>query len=412
MLGLKHYLSNLAMNTSYPTRLASYEKIKQSNFKAKVLSYITHQHVQPSYDEYLMLNQALQSGDAPMDELLSWIMQNPKLHRRYFETALYQGLEQLPHEIPELSKFFHLVEQKPRWYDPQKMDDALQFIYRLGINNGLILRNVSLMAGYLYPGFNQPLILTGALKKQAAIRLGETTKWWIDITEPHGFERFSKGFTSTIFVRFIHSLVRHQLSKSEKWDAQTWGMPINQYDQAMTNIAFSSVVLLSSRALGVFPSRQEVDSFLHFWKYAGWLMGIEEKWLIDRESEGWKLMYWLPFAHPESDESSKILAKSLSKEPFEHSSAQVPLQQQKQLYRQHLDITQFFIGAKKMQRLGLKPRSVPWSAYTLFARNLVLYTGAKYSTKLNTSLIQQGRKLQKAGLDMYEHKGKRLASMH
>ena len=269
-----------------PKRLAAFEDMIQSNIKTKILGYMTHQQIQPNYQEYLSLNTALQSGDAPMDQLLLWILQNPKLHRKYFETALYQGLEKLPHEIAELTTFFQLVEQKPDWYDQAKVDEALKFTYRLGINNGLILRDLSLMTGYLYPGFNQPLVLTGALKKQAGTRLAETTKWWVDITEQDGFERFSKGFTSTIFVRFIHSLVRHQLQKSEKWDAETWGLPINQYDQAMTNIAFSGVVLLGIRALGIFPNKQEIDSFLHFWKYAGWLMGIEEKWLVDKEADG------------------------------------------------------------------------------------------------------------------------------
>ena len=247
-----------------PKRLATFEDMIQSNVKSKILSYMTRQNVQPSYGDYLALNTALQSGDEPMDQVLRWVLQNPKQHRKYFETALYEGLDKLPHEIPELTEFFRLIEQKPIWYDQGKIDEALKFTYRLGVNNGLILRDVSLMIGYLYPGFNQPLVLTGALKKQAGTRLAETTKWWVDITEQDGFERFSKGFTSTIFVRFIHSLVRHQLQKSEKWDAETWGLPINQYDQAMTNIAFSGVVLLGIRALGIFPSKQEVDSFLHF----------------------------------------------------------------------------------------------------------------------------------------------------
>lgn len=147
-----------------PKRLAAFEDMIQSNIKTKILGYMTHQQIQPNYQEYLSLNTALQSGDAPMDQLLLWILQNPKLHRKYFETALYQGLEKLPHEIAELTTFFQLVEQKPDWYDQAKVDEALKFTYRLGINNGLILRDLSLMTGYLYPGFNQPLVLTGALK--------------------------------------------------------------------------------------------------------------------------------------------------------------------------------------------------------------------------------------------------------
>jgi hypothetical protein len=99
------------------------------------------------------------------------------------------------------------------------------------------------MTGYQYPGFNQPLIMTGALHKYAGKRLAETHKWWLDVNQQDSFSRFNNGFTSTIYVRFIHSLVRHQLNKSKDWDNDIWGAPINQYDQAMTNIAFSAVLL-------------------------------------------------------------------------------------------------------------------------------------------------------------------------
>lgn len=395
-----------------PTRLASFEKMIQPNLKTKILRYMIDQDVQPSYDEYLALNNALQSGDEPMDQVMQWVMQNPREHRKYFEIALYEGIDKLPHEIPELARFFRMIEAKPHWYEQSKIDEAIKFTYRLGANNGFILRDLSLMTGYMYPGFNQPLVLTGALKKQAGTRLAETTKWWVDITEPDGFERFSQGFTSTIFVRFIHSLVRHQLKKSEKWDAETWGFPINQYDQAMTNIAFSGVVLLGIRALGIFPTQQEVESFLHFWKYAGWLMGVEEKWLVDKESEGWKLIYWMQFAHPKSDESSISLGSSLSKEPFERKYRYLRGFQQQLAYRQHLEITQFFIGRKKMKNLGLAPQSASWFAYYLICRNLTLYSGAKYLPKLNHFLEEKGRNLQKMGLSLYRNQGQQLASMH
>ena len=395
-----------------PKRLAPFEKMLTTNWKTQALSLLVDKKLQPSYAEYVSLNQALQSGDAAMDKLIVWMFQNPKLHRQYFETALFKGLDQLDTQIPELIEFFNYVQQRPDWVDQEKIDQALNFTHRLGFNNGLILRDLSLMTGYLYPGFNQPLVLTGALKKQAGTRLAETTKWWMNVTEHDGLQRFNTGFTSTIYVRFIHALVRHQLNKSDRWDAETWGVPINQFDIAMTNIAFSGVVLLGIRALGIFPNKQEIESFLHFWKYVGWLMGVEEKWLIDKESEGWKLIYWMQYAHPQPDNSSLELGSSLSKEPFERQYRYLKPLQQKLAYRQHLEITQFFIGRKKMQQLGLKHRAAPWFAYYLLARNVVLYTGAKHSPKLSQKLQQSGRNIQKLGLALYQSKAKQLASMH
>lgn len=187
---------------------------------------------------------------------------------------------------------------------------------------------------------------------------------------------------------------------------------MNQFDLAMTNLAFSSVVLLGLRALGIFPSKQETESFLHFWRYVGWLMGIDEKWLIEKESDGWKLLYWMQFVCPQSDASSMALGATLSKEPFERQYKYLRPFQQKLAYRQHLELTQFFIGKKRMHKLGLKPQSAAWFAYYLLARNLVLYSGAKHVPSLNQKLQQKGRAIQKLGLALYQSKAKQLASMH
>ncbi|EPQ3192417.1 oxygenase MpaB family protein, partial [Acinetobacter baumannii] len=346
---------------------------------------------------------------------IDWVMQNPKDHRIIFEKILFQSRDELSELIPtELENFFNYIEQKPEWLDQRQIDEAVKFTYRLGINNGFILRDLSLMAGYLYPGFNQPLILTGALKKEAGTRLAETTKWWVDITEPQGLSRLSAGFTSTIYVRFIHALVRRQLKKSDRWDSEVWGVPLNQFDLAMTNLAFSSVVLLGIRALGIWPTKQEAKSFLHFWRYVGWLMGIDEKWLIQSEPEGWRLLYWMQFAHPRSDHSSIELGLSLSKEPFERKYLHLRSLQQKLAYRQHLELTQFFIGKKRMKLLGLPQQSASWFAYYLIVRNLLLYNGAKLSPKVEKFLSKSGRNIQKLGLTLYQNQGKAktLASMH
>ncbi|WP_343682869.1 oxygenase MpaB family protein [Acinetobacter baylyi] len=400
------------MQNSTPSRLASFSCMSQQNWFSRALSHLCKRPAQPNFEEYNLLKEALQSGDDEMDQVIIWMMKNPRLHRQYFETALFKGIEHLAEPIPELEKFFSLVTQIPVWLEQNKIEQALGFTYKLGINNGFILRDLSLMAGYLFPGFNQPLMLTGALKKQAGTRLAETTKWWIDITEPNGLQRFNAGFTSTIYVRFIHALVRHQLKKSEKWDAQTWGIPINQFDLAMTNVAFSGVVLLGIRALGVFPNQQEIESFLHFWKYIGWLMGIDEKWLVTQESDGWRLLYWMQFAHPQSDDSSFALGQSLSQEPFERRYRYLRPLQQKIAYQQHLQVTQFFIGRKRMQKLGLPQRSAAWFAYYLMLRNLALYSTAKFIPKLETALCKKGRNIQKIGLALYQHESKQLASMH
>lgn len=399
-------------NITIPTRMASYERMKQSDLLSKVLQRMTKENFIPTHEEYLELNQSLQTGDVPMDQVMDWVMTNPRQNRKLFETALYQGLDHLPEPVPELTEFFSLVDQKPDWYDAEQIHIAIRFMHRLGENSTYIMRDLALMTGYQYPGFNQPLILTGALSQYAGKRLAETHKWWLDITQPNGFERFKDGFTSTIFVRFIHSLVRYQLRKSKEWEWDVWGMPINQYDQATTNLAFSSVLLLGVRAIGIFPNKAEINAMLHFWKYAGWLMGVEEKWLVEKETEAWKLLQWMNYVHPPVDESSRKLAISLSKEPFEREYKYFKNFMQKRAYQNHLDVTQVFLGRKKMKNLGLKPRLLPWYPLYLFSKNSLLYTSARKIPQLDQFLQKRGRATQEQALELYQNAGKQLASMH
>lgn len=399
-------------NLKTPKRLASFERMQKSDLISRVLNKFTDQNFIPSYDDYLALNQSMHTGDIAMDTVMAWVMTNPRVHRKYFETALYKGLDQLPHEIPELTTFFKLVETPPAWFDPAKIKASIHFTHRLGTNSTFILRDLALMTGYQYPGFNQPLILTGALSKFAGKRLAETHKWWLDVNKENSFDRFNDGFTSTIFVRFIHALVRYQLNKSAEWDHEVWGAPINQFDQALTNIAFSGVLLLGVRGIGIFPNKTEVESIMHFWKYAGWLMGVDEQWLVDKESEGWKLLQWMNYAHPKVDDSSRKLAVSLSKEPFEREYKRFNRFLQKKAYRNHLDLTQLFLGRKKMKNLGLPPRSIAWYPIYLMAKNTVIYNSAKQIPKLDSYLQKHGRMQQEQALTLYQNAGKQLASMH
>lgn len=399
-------------NIKTPKRMSSFEKMRHSDLLSKILNRFTDQNFIPTYAEYTALNDSMYQGDEPMDKVMTWVMTNPRQHRKYFETALYQGIQHLPHDIPELIEFFELAESPPEWLDPQKMNTAIQFTHRLGSNSTFVLRDLALMTGYQYPGFNQPLIQTGALSKYAGKRLAETHKWWLDINKENSFDRFNDGFTSTIFVRFIHALVRYQLNKSKDWDTETWGIPINQFDQALTNIAFSGVLLLGIRGIGIFPTKTEIDAILHFWKYAGWLMGVNEQWLIDKESEGWKLLQWMNYAHPKTDDSSRALAVSLSKEPFEREYEHFNQFFQKKAYQNHLDITQFFLGRKKMKNLGLKPRKVAWYPFYLMAKNTIIYNSAKRIHRLDQYLQKHGRAEQEYALKLYKNAGKQLASMH
>ena len=115
----------LTMSTFFHSRLAPFSSTQQSNILSFTLTHLTKRSTQPSYAEYLSLNKALQTGDTEMEKIITWMMKNPKLHREYFETALFKGIDQLPHTIPELEIFFQHIQQIPDWLDHTKIEHAL-----------------------------------------------------------------------------------------------------------------------------------------------------------------------------------------------------------------------------------------------------------------------------------------------
>ena len=70
-----------------------------------------------------------------------------------------------------------------------------------------------------------------------------------------------------------------------------WGYPVNQEDMAATNLAFSYVVLLGLRKLGVRASDQEEENFLHHINVVGYLNGVNEDLIAQNLRQAYTLAH-------------------------------------------------------------------------------------------------------------------------
>lgn len=53
------------------------------------------------------------------------------------------------------------------------------------------------------------------------------------------------------------------------WDLAAWGVPINQEDMMVTQLAFTQVILLGLERMGVRASWEGMEDYLHMWKLIG-----------------------------------------------------------------------------------------------------------------------------------------------
>lgn len=389
-----------------PRRAQTFDQAQQIPLHYRLLSPLVGRNPAPNRQEYRELILGLSQGDTLMDAYVDWMFtHNPRLGKEKFNQALHRGIDSVQ-DCPEpLRKLFVHLDVTPEWVDRARIEDAATFMRSSGMNAVYALRDFALMGGYLLSGFNHALIMTGALNKDAAKRFAETSKWWMDCTEAEGMQRFSSGWKSTIHVRFIHALVRRNLAANPKWKTEDWGLPLCQIDMAATIYGFGIVFLSGLRAMGVMPTIHESQSVMHFWKYVGWLIGVDERWLSDSERQGALILYHTLITQSSPDWTSQALGKSLSLEPFSRQYKHFAAIRRRFDYQKHMSVTSLFLTRRKMAELGLSKRIVPWFPLMIAPLNALGANVPRLLPKLRNMLEKRGRKEQVAFMATFGQAG-------
>lgn len=344
---------------SPPWRARPFEKTQSAT--AGWLRRLIGRELAPSRAEYDAALAGLNVGDPAMDELVAWMYDyGLKDARALYQRALDQGLAALPDCPAPLYRFFRDLERPPAWVDFELIDEGARFIQASGMAAPYVLRDLALMGGYLLSGFNQSLVLTGALNRGTARRVAETGQWWIDCTEEGGLQRFAEGFRDTLHVRLVHALVRRNLNARDDWDHDHWGLPLSQVDMVATYLGFCVVMLGGLRKMGVPVTRRDSRAVMHLWKYAAWLMGVEEAWLVDSERQGIVLLHHTLLTQSKPDRTSIELGRALSREPLERTFGAAGGWRRRWAYHRHLSVTRYFLDREKMAQLGLPRGVLPW----------------------------------------------------
>jgi hypothetical protein len=364
----------------------------------------------PTREEYDALVAALWDGDPSMDAVLDWMYESGVGEsRRLFEQVLERGIESIKDAPEPLKKFFAEVDTVPDWVDWDLVEEGVRFTHRTGLAGPFILRDFALMGGYLLSGFNQALVLTGALNKGAAQRIAETAKWWMDCTEHDGLRRDGAGFKTTVRVRMVHALVRRNLQQREDWDNDEWGLPVNQTDMVATYLAFCVVMLVGVRALGIPVTPRESRAVMHLWKYACWLMGVDAQWLCDHERDGLVLLYQTYMTQSRPDWTSKELGRALAEEPLKRKfpwQDKHPLLHdllRKVLYHQHLSTTSLFLNGAQRESLGLPKNIYPWYPALSAGPRFLLYSAGRLTERGRRKLEEKGRAAQRWAVGSNPH---------
>ncbi|KGD65837.1 hypothetical protein Y5S_01061 [Alcanivorax nanhaiticus] len=207
----------------------------------------------------------------------------------------------------------------PSWVDFDEMELGRRMYRRNGALQGLVLMCSSLVEGYAHNKPSQVLVATGRLQKDVSRRIYETGQMLHNIVGDDGLRPGGLGHRTIMEVRLLHAAVRQFLSDNPRWDVEKYDLPINQEDMAGTILEFDFMVVRGLKRLGVNISRREHESMHYFWRYGGYLLGVDEALLTttleEQEIMALQLTSHLYDPTPDSESLAKALLRDMSGKP-------------------------------------------------------------------------------------------------
>ncbi|MZR63233.1 oxygenase MpaB family protein [Alcanivorax sp. DP30] len=362
----------------------------------RLFRWILGSDPQPTEGQMKVIRESILSGDPLADAVVAMYGQLPAGQgRKMLDQALEHGINSVEAPPEELVDLFRQVDHEPIWLDRDLIRLGCEVSYRVGISGELVLRNMSLMGGYLAGAAAKPLVFTGQLDRMANRRLVETGKFWMDVTTPGGLERDQEGFKSAVRVRLMHAQVRNMLLKSDNWDMR-WGYPLNQWDSMGTILEFSVIFLTGLRSLGYLFSRREREAVVHLWRYVGYLMGVDERILPTNEQDSMRALYHLIATIGQSDEDTRRLGEALGNASLQNREGWLQENLGKLEYTLRAGYSRYILGDEAADKLGL-PRTLTkyfWPAQAPLRMSAELVR--KATPGANKALMWLGEKARKS----------------
>jgi hypothetical protein len=218
----------------------------------------------------------------------------------------------------------------PAWADFAAMKKGQRLLASYVPFMAASLFSGSLVGGAMFYKAAIVTSMTGMLSGNPLQRLTETTAMVMRMAFPHTIEPGGEAHEVLLRVRLLHAGLRRFLVDSGRFRHER-EVPINQQDLAITLALFGYVNIRNLIQLGVVLRRDEIDSFVLLWRYAGHVLGIDDA-LLPRTVEEQQAFYLSSCKHqarPDKvfPETKKLLDAVAKKSVLPFSMSQTFLHQ-------------------------------------------------------------------------------------
>ncbi len=352
---------------------------------------------EPTPDDLAFVAEALTRCDDAGDALAAAITQDRTVTMKQFRAALGGGIGAVPDAPAALRTFFDVIGRRPDWVDDALLRRGAEVCRRGGVNSLDVLGS-ALLAGYRSSATTDLLVRTGRLNGEGARRrVGETVKWWYECVQPGGMERGGQGWQLTVHVRVMHAMINRHYARDDDWSVDDWGLPINQADQSATYELFCSFYLMGMRSLGMPIGRADGHAVMHLWRYIGWLMGVDDRFLAVDEQDGRRKLYHVLLTSPGPDEHTVTLARALVDSRLSLDFGRLRALRRRFQYQKIRSVAAAHVGRVGLAELGLG-FALPWYVALRIPANFVKHTAARVVPGGRAWLLRRGEREQYRGM--------------
>ena len=271
-----------------------------------------------SYQQARRLDQAVADnyikhtliGDPELDPVMQELSSMPPddLHR--FIGAAIEQHDEVVRKAPQvLRDFFKNLEESPPWLNRRAFEPGIRAFYA---NVDFML--VAFVTGVVVEGFSTRIAKSFRITGRVAAtkrRLQQNNRHMLEIFFPGGMQRDGDGWKLSTRIRFVHSRIRTLLANSDDWDHEAWGVPVSAAHLGYAISVFSKRLLDYSKLVGASFNREERESVMSVWRYAGHLMGIPDTILYRNTAAAEKIYKIGYLCEPPADADSITVANAL-----------------------------------------------------------------------------------------------------